>query len=48
MMSPKDTSLEEEGANADRVDQDGAKREESAAKSICRDQNWASLRLTVA
>ena len=48
MTSPKDTSLEEEGADADGVDRDGAEREEGAAESICRDQNWASLHLTVA
>ena len=48
MMSPKDTSPEEEGAVADGVDQDGAEREEGAAKSISRNQNWASLHLTVA
>ena len=48
MTSPKDTSPEEEGADVDGVDRDGAKREEGAAESVCRDQNWASLRLTVA
>ena len=47
MTSPKDTSLEEEGADADRVDRDSEEREEGAAESICRGQNWASLRLTV-
>ena len=48
MTSPKDTSLEEEGADADGIDRDGAKREDGAAESVCHDQNWASLRLTVA
>ena len=48
MTSPKDTSPEKEGADADGVDWDGAKREEGAAKSVYRDRNWASLRLTVA
>ena len=43
MMSPKDTSPEEE-----RVDTDGAEREEGAVESDYRDQNWASLRLTIA
>ena len=46
-MSPKDASPEEEGANADGVDRDGAEREEGAVESICRNQNWASLRLMV-
>ena len=48
MMSPKDTSPEEEGANANGVDQDGAEREEGVAESIYCDRNWASLRLMVA
>ena len=48
MTSPKDTSLEEEGADVDGVDRDGAKRKEGAAESICRNQNWALLRLMVA
>ena len=48
MTSSKDTSLEEEGADADEVDQDGAEREEGAAEFNFRNQNWASLRLTVA
>ena len=48
MTSPKDTSLDKEGADADGVDRDGAEREEGAAKSDCYDQNWASLCLTVA
>jgi len=43
-MSPSDTSLvEEEGANEDRVDQDGG-----AANPDCLDLNYASLCLTVA
>ena len=37
MTSLKDTSPKEEGANADRIDRDGAKREEGAAESDCRD-----------
>ena len=48
MMSPKDTSPEEEGADADGVNRDGAEREEGAVESVCRNRNWASLRLTVA
>ena len=48
MTSPKDTSPEEEGVDADGVDRDGAEREEGAAEFVCRDQNWASLHLTVA
>ena len=48
MTSPKDASPEEEGVDADGVDRDGAEQEEDAAESICRDRNWASLRLTIA
>ena len=48
MMSPKDTSLEEEGADADGVDRDGAERKKGVTKSVCHDRNWASLSLTVA
>ena len=48
MTPPKDTSPEEEGADVDGVDRDKAEREKGAAESICCDQNWASLRLTVA
>ena len=48
MMSPKDTSPKEEGADADGVDRDGAEREEGAVESVCRDRNWALLRLMVA
>ena len=47
-MSLKDASPEEEGADADGVDRNGAEREEGVAESICRDRNWASLRLTIA
>ena len=47
MTSPKDTSPEEGGADADGVDHGGAEREEGAAESVYRDQNWVSLRLTV-
>ena len=39
MMSSKDTSLEEEGADADEVDRDGAEREEGATESDYRDRN---------
>ena len=49
MMSLRVTSLvEEEGANVDEVDQDGAEREGGAADPDCLDLNCASLRLTVA
>ena len=37
MTSPKDTSPEEEGADAGGVDWDGVERQEGAAKSVCRD-----------
>ena len=47
MTSPKDTSPEEERADADGAERDGVEREEGAAESVCRDRNWASLRLTV-
>ena len=48
MMSPSDTSLvEEEEADVDQVDQDGAGGV-GAAELVCRDLNYASLRLTVA
>ena len=43
MTFPKDTSPEEEGANAN-----GAEREEGAAESDYCDRHWALLRLTVA
>ena len=48
MTSPKDTSSEEEGMDANGVDRDGVERKEGAVESVCHDQNWASLRLTVA
>ena len=48
MMSPKVTSLEEEGTDADGAKRDGAEREGGAVESDCRDRNWASLRLAVA
>ena len=48
MKSPSDTSfMEEEGADVDRADQDRAERV-GAIESVCRDLNYASLRLTVA
>ena len=46
-MSPKDSSPEEEEADADGVDRDGAEQKEGVAESVYRDRNWASLRLTV-
>ena len=48
MTSRKDTSPKEEGADADGAERDGVEREEGATESDCRDQNWDSLRLTVA
>ena len=49
MTSRKVTSPEEEeGVDADGAKWDGAKREGGAAKFDYRDQNWASLCLTVA
>ena len=49
MISPRDTSLKEEGgADVDGAEQDEAEREEGATESDCRDRSWASLRLTVA
>ena len=49
MISPRDTSLEEEGgAYVDGAKRDGAEREEGAAKSDYHNRSWASLRLTVA
>ena len=47
MMSPKVISPEEEGMDADGAEWDGAKREEGAAESDCRDRNWDSLHLIV-
>ena len=49
MISPKDTSPEEEGgADVDGAELDGVEREEGAAEFDCHDRSWASLRLTVA
>ena len=48
MTSPRDTSLvEEERADVNGADRDGAKREERATESDYRDLNYASLRLMV-
>ena len=48
-MSPSDTSLvEEEGADVDGVERDGAEWEERAAVSDCRDLNCTLLHLIVA
>ena len=48
MMSPSDTSLEEEeGADVDRVDRDGAKREGGATEADYCDLNCTLLRLTI-
>ena len=47
MTSPKDTSVEEKGADANGTERDGAEQEEGAAVSNYCDRNWASLRLTV-
>ena len=47
MTCSKDTSLEEEGVDADEVDWDGAEREEGATESYYHDQNWALLCLMV-
>ena len=47
-MFPSDTSLvEEEGADMNRADRDGAGRV-GAIESVCRDLNYTSLCLTVA
>ena len=40
--------MEEEGAYVNVAERDGTEREGGAAKSNCRDLNYASLRLTVA
>ena len=49
MMSPKVTSLEEEGgADVDGAERDGAEWEGGATESNYHDQTWASLRLTIA
>ena len=48
MMSPRVTSPEEEeGADVDGVKRDRVEWEGGVAESNCRDQNFASLRLTV-
>ena len=48
MMSPSDTSLvEEEGADVDRADREGA-RQVGVAESVCCDLNYASLRFMIA
>ena len=47
MMSPKDTSLKEEGADVGRAEQDGVERE-GGVESCCRDLNCALLRFIVA
>ena len=47
MMSPKDTSLKEEGADVGRAEQDGVERE-GGVESCCLDLNYASLRFMVA
>ena len=40
IISPRDTSLEEEGGvDVDGAERDGAKREEGAAESDCRDRS---------
>ena len=49
MISPKDTSPEEEGgADVDGAERDGAEREEGAAEFDFYDRSWASLWLTIA
>ena len=49
MMFPSDTSLvEEEGADVDVAERDGAERKGGAAESNCRDLYCTSLRLMVA
>ena len=48
MMSLSDTSLiEKKGADVDGADRDGAEREGGAVELVCRDLNYASLRLMV-
>ena len=47
MMSPKVTSPEEEGTDADGAEWDDAEREGGAAESDCHDRNWALLPLTI-
>ena len=49
MTSPTNSSPEEEeGADVDEAERDGAEREEGAVEFDCLDQNCASLRFTVA
>ena len=48
MTSSKDTSPEEEGADANGAKWGDAKREEGAVESGCYDRNYASLCLTIA
>ena len=49
MISLNVTSPEEDGGvDVDGAERDGAEREGEAIESDYRDQNWASLRLTVA
>ena len=49
MMSPSDTSLEEEeGADVGGANRDEVEREGGVAESVCRDLNYTSLSLTVA
>ena len=49
MMSPSVISpIEDEGADVDRVERDGAEREGKVAESDCLDRNCTSLRFTVA
>ena len=48
MTSLKDTSPEEEEANANGAERDGAEQEEGAVEFDYCNQNWASLRLMVA
>ena len=48
MISPRDTSLKEEGgADVDGAEQDGVEWEEGVVESDCCDRSWASLSLTV-
>ena len=48
-MSPRVTlPVEDEGIDGDGVERDGAEQEGGAAKSDCRDLNYASLRLMIA
>ena len=48
MMSPSDTSLEEEeGADVDGADRDGAERDGGVAEFVYRDLNYTSLCLMI-